>query len=128
MGGVSRPAQIYVTNLLQLERATKARNAVVAFYNEQRNAYRKGLAKCGIELCTGDGGFYHWGKLPSGMTADDFNLKLFKHKAAVLPGHLCDMHRRGAKGPHAQFIRFSFGPLEPESMQENLNIIQSVLA
>lgn len=128
MGGVSRPAQIYVTNLLQLERVKKARDAVVAFYNKQRDAYRKGLEQCGIELCTGDGGFYHWGKLPGGMTADDFNVQLFRHKAAVLPGQLCDMHRRGDKGPHAQFIRFSFGPLEPESMTENLNIIRSVLS
>lgn len=127
MGGVSRPAQLYVTSLLQLERVTKARAAVVAFYNEQRDAYRKGLAACGIELRTGDGGFYHWGRLPGGMTADELNVKLFKHKAAVLPGQLCDMQRRGQAGPHASYIRFSFGPLEPESMAENLQIIRSAL-
>lgn len=128
MGGVSRPAQIYVSKLLERERVAKARTAVVAFYNKQRDDYRAGLAKCGIELCTGDGGFYHWGRLPGGMTGDEFNRRLFQHKAAVLPGHLCDMHRRGLNGPHASFIRFSFGPLEPETMVENLSIIRSVLS
>lgn len=128
MGGVSRPAQIYVGNLLDLDRVAKARKAVVEFYNEQRALYRAGLAKCGIELCTGEGGFYHWGRLPNGLSADAFNLKLFSHNAAILPGQLCDMHRRGQDGPHAGFIRFSFGPLEPATIGENLEIISKALA
>lgn len=127
MGGVSRPSQIYVTNLLQLGRVTQARAAVVDFYNKQRDAYRDGLEKCGIELCTGDGGFYHWGRLPRGLTADEFNQRLFREQAAILPGPLCDMHRRGDKGPHANFIRFSFGPVRAESLQENLGIIRRAL-
>ena len=127
MGGVSRPAQIYVTNLLELKRVAQARTAVVDFYNQQRDAYRAGLTACGLELCTGDGGFYHWGRLPNGMTADDFNQKLFRHKAAILPGHLCDMHRRGNSGPHGQFIRFSFGPIEPHTFEQNMGIIRSAL-
>jgi aspartate/methionine/tyrosine aminotransferase len=127
MGGCSRPAQIYVAGLLEIDRVTKARNAIVKFYNEQRVKYEKGLTAAGIKLFTGDGGFYHWGKLPNGLTADEFNERLFKHEAAILPGPLCDMHRLGAKGEHNNFIRFSFGPLQPESYNENIEIIASCL-
>jgi aspartate/methionine/tyrosine aminotransferase len=127
MGGVSRPAQIYVTNLLETERVKQARQAVVNFYNEQRKMYQEGLASCGIELCTGEGGFYHWGRLPNGLTAEAFNKRLFDHKAAILPGTLCDMHRRGDTGPHGNFIRFSFGPLEPSTYSENIKIIKDCL-
>ncbi len=127
MGGVSRPSQICVTNLLETKRVEKARAAVVSFYNEQRDRYRQGLANCGIVLSTGNGGFYHWGRLPNGLTADVFNQRLFKHNAAILPGTLCDMHRRGHQGPHAHFIRFSFGPLYPDSYTENMRIIESCL-
>jgi aspartate/methionine/tyrosine aminotransferase len=128
MGGVSRPSQIYVTDLLQIDRVTKARDAVTNFFNEQRARYQQGLSDAGIELFSGTGGFYHWGRLPGDLTADEFNERLFKHEAAILPGTLCDMHRRGNDGPHASFIRFSFGPLYPESLDENIDIIRRCLA
>ena len=64
MGGVSRPSQIYVANLLEKNRVAKAREAVVRFYNDQRKRYEQGLSSLGIELYTGTGGFYHWGRLP----------------------------------------------------------------
>ena len=127
MGGVSRPSQLYVANLLKLDRVEKARKAVVNFYNDQRARYKKGLETLGVELFTGTGGFYHWGKLPGGLTADEFNNRLFKHKAAILPGTLCDMNRLGAKGIHNQFMRFSFGPLSPESYNRDIEVIQSCL-
>jgi aminotransferase len=127
MGGVSRPAQICVTNLFEPQRVTMAREAVSDFYNKQRDFYARGLTKLGIELCTGDGGFYHWGRLPGGLTAHAFNERLFKHNAAILPGTLCDMNRRGDAGAHSQFIRFSFGPLHPETNAENLRIIEACL-
>lgn len=127
MGGVSRPSQIYVTNLLKLDRVAQARSAVVNFYNEQRLRYQKALTNCGLELFTGTGGFYHWCRLPHGLTADEFNNRLFRHKAAILPGPLCDMNRRGAKGIHSHFIRFSFGPLSPDSFNQNIEIIQNCL-
>lgn len=128
MGGISRPSQICVTELMELSRVKQARTAVVEFYNKQREHYRAGLSSCGIELCTGDGGFYHWGKLPHGITAEEFNRRLFKHNAAILPGTLCDMYRRGAQGPHANFMRFSFGPIEVTSYEENIKIIGSCLS
>jgi aspartate/methionine/tyrosine aminotransferase len=127
MGGVSRPSQIYVTNLLKIDRVTKAREAVVRFYNEQRKRYQKGLEAAGIELYTGSGGFYHWGRLPKGLTAEVFNERLFKYKAAILPGTLCDMNRLGEKGVHSKFIRFSFGPLSPESYNHDIEVIRSCL-
>lgn len=128
MGGVSRLSQIYVTTLLDLGRVSKARDAVVKFYNEQRDRYQQALTAAGIELFSGDGGFYHWGRLPNGLTAEAFNKRLFEHQAAILPGTLCDMHRRGEQGPHAAFIRFSFGPLEASTFEPNMEIIKKCLA
>jgi aminotransferase len=128
MGGVSRPSQIYVANLLEKSRVTNAREAVVRFYNEQRKRYEKGLSSLGIELYTGTGGFYHWGRLPKGITAEEFNQRLFKHKAAVLPGTLCDMNRLGEKGIHSKFMRFSFGPLSADSYNQDIEIIKSALS
>ena len=42
---------------------------------------------------SGDGGFYHWARLPEGMTGDSLNELLFEHDAGILPGRLCDMAR-----------------------------------
>lgn len=41
----------------------------------------------------GDGGFYHWLELPEGLNAKDFNTRLFKRGAAILPALDCDMAR-----------------------------------
>ena len=128
MGGVARPSQLYVANLMEIDRVTEARNAVVNFYNDQREFYREALTNLGIELFTGNGGFYHWGKLPNGMNADELNDKLFKYDAAILPGRLCDMHRHGEDGPANKFIRFSFGPLAMESRQRDVEILTNCLS
>ncbi|MDH3687977.1 MAG: pyridoxal phosphate-dependent aminotransferase [Gammaproteobacteria bacterium] len=127
MGGVARPSQLYVSKLLDIERVRRARKAVGEFYGEQRNRYREGLESLGIKLFTGEGGFYHWGRLPGNLTARELNKRLFEYKAAILPGDLCDMYRRGNDGPHRHFIRFSFGPLEPGSFDENMGILSKCL-
>jgi aspartate aminotransferase len=123
MGGISRPSQIYVTKLLEKERVRQARTAVSRFFTSQRKRYGDGLAKLGFELYTGSGGFYCWGRLPGGMTGDEFNERLFKHEAGILPGRLCDMARRGSKGPHDRMMRFSFGPLSAESYESDMAIL-----
>jgi len=128
MGGVSRASQIYVTELLQLERVTQARNAIGTFYAGQRARYGAALAELGFELFTGTGGFYHWARLPNGMTGDGFNERLFKHDAGILPGRLCDMGRK-ADGPSDldRFARFSFGPLPAESFDGDIAILHECL-
>jgi aspartate/methionine/tyrosine aminotransferase len=124
MGGVARPSQIYVSNLLQLDRVRLARTIVGKFYEQQRQRYREGLESLGFELFTGTGGFYHWARIPGGMTARELNQRLFRHRAAILPGTLCDMWRRGDDGPLGDFCRFSFGPLDPESYDRNIDILR----
>jgi len=124
MGGVSRLSQIAATQLLQLDRVTQARRAVQDFFDQQRARYATGLRDIGIELFTGDGGFYHWGRLPDELTATQFNQRLFAHNAAILPGPLCDMQRRGERSPLADFIRFSFGPIQAGEFHANLEILQ----
>ena len=118
---------LYVTQLLQTERVAQARRAIAAFYSSQRQRYGAGLQKLGLELFTGDGGFYHWCKLPKGLTGDAFNERLMKHDAAILPGRLCDMARRGDRGPMGTMIRFSFGPLTADSYEQDLQIIAQCL-
>ncbi|MCK6460805.1 MAG: pyridoxal phosphate-dependent aminotransferase [Planctomycetes bacterium] len=123
MGGVSRASQLYVTELLGRDRVRRARDAVAEFYGAQRRRYGEGLSGLGFELFTGTGGFYHWARLPEGLTGDAFNERLFKHNAGILPGRLCDMKRRGDKGPLGPMIRFSFGPLPRESYDADMAIL-----
>ena len=124
MGGISRPSQLYVAELLEPTRARHAREAVNNFFTGQRRRYAAGLQELGFELFTGTGGFYHWGRLPGELSADAFNERLFKHNAGILPGVLCDMQRRqGADGPLHRFIRFSFGPLGPDSYDNDMEIL-----
>jgi aspartate/methionine/tyrosine aminotransferase len=127
MGGVSRASQLYVTELLEPVRVAKARDAIATFYSMQRQRYGEALAALGIELFTGSGGFYHWGKLPHGLRCDEFNARLFEEKAGILPGYLCDMSRRGNEGDWGRFIRFSFGPLAAESFDEDIEILERCL-
>lgn len=127
MGGVARPSQICASQLISLDRVGHARETVQNFYGMQRDRYRAALESLGFELFTGDGGFYHWGRLPGGLTADEFNERLFRHEAAILPGTLCDMFRRGASSPLANFVRFSFGPLPAESFEGDVEILRAAL-
>jgi len=129
MGGVSRPSQIYVTGLLEAERVAMARNAVNEYFAWQRKRYGEALAELGVELFTGNGGFYHWGILPRGMTADEFNDRLFEHDAGILPGRYCDMSREpGKPSVLDRFFRFSFGPLEADSFENDVRILRDCLA
>jgi len=123
MGGVSRASQLYVTNLFELERVRQARQAVGEYFTMQRHRYGEGLSSLGFELYTGDGGFYHWGRLPGDMTGDQFNERLFEYDAGILPGRLCDMLRRPG-GPLDKIIRFSFGPLSAESFESDMEILK----
>jgi len=127
MGGVSRASQLYVTELLELDRAQAARDAIASFYKMQRERYGEALSRFGLELFTGSGGFYHWCRLPEGLTGDAFNERLFEHEAGILPGRLCDMARRGDEGPMGPMIRFSFGPLPPESFETDIAILERCL-
>jgi aminotransferase len=125
MGGVARPSQICVAGLLQTARVKHARETIGRYYGDQRRRYGQVLQELGFELFTGDGGFYHWGKLPNNLTADVFNERLFKHEAAILPGTLCDMRRGSMPSPLATFMRFSFGPLKEDSFEGDLDILRA---
>jgi len=129
MGGVSRASQLYVTELLALERVTQARSAIGKYYSEQRSRYAEGLAALGFELFTGTGGFYHWGRVPGGLTGDELNERLFRHGAGILPGRLCDMARSAGKTSELDdFVRFSFGPLQADSYHQDMQILSTCLA
>ena len=127
MGGVSRPSQLYALELLQRERTDLAHRAIPEFYSNQRNRYGDAFANLGVELFSGEGGFYHWCKLPGDLTATELNERLFPHGAAILKGTDCDMARREDQSPLRQFFRFSFGPLMPDSFESDIQILKQVL-
>ena len=85
--------------------------------------YEKGFLELGLKLFSGDGGFYHWCKLPDSLTAEKLNEKLFKKGAAILKGADCDMHRLGDNSHLKKFFRFSFGPLFPDSYDNDIKIL-----
>lgn len=123
MGGVSHPSQCFALELLAEERVELLRKAVPTFYGTQRQRYGEAFERLGLRLFSGEGGFYHWCQLPGDLTAAQFNTRLFKEGAAVLKGTDCDMARRGTNSPLRDFFRFSFGPLEPESFDHDIEIL-----
>jgi aspartate/methionine/tyrosine aminotransferase len=129
MGGVSRPSQLYVTALLEQQRVAQARDAVNRYFTSQRKRYADGLSNLGFELFTGNGGFYQWGRLPGELTADELNKRLFEHDAGILPGRFCDMKRKdGQPSSLDRYMRFSFGPLEADSFENDMRIMKASLA
>jgi aspartate/methionine/tyrosine aminotransferase len=127
MGGVSHPSQCYALELFGAERVALARRAVPAFYRGQRDRYGDAFTGLGLELFSGDGGFYHWCRLPDGITAAELNERLFREGAAILKGTDCDMARGGDASPLTRFFRFSFGPLAPESLPSDIEILSRAL-
>lgn len=127
MGGVSHPSQCFALELLGAERIELARKAVPDFYDMQRARYGEAFERLGLDLFSGAGGFYHWCKLPRGLNAADLNDRLFAEGAAVLMGTDCDMARRGSASPLDRFFRFSFGPLEPSSFDDDVEIMRRAL-
>ncbi len=128
MGGVSHPSQCYALELFAADRIELARRAVPAFYGAQRERYGEAFERLGLELHSGDGGFYHWCRLPGGLTAAELNDRLYPAGAAVLKGTDCDMARRGDESPLRSFFRFSFGPLDPAGFEQDVEILQGALA
>ena len=132
MGGVSHPSQLYAVELLEPGRVAQAREAVHEHYSMQRARYGEAFRTMGLDVRTGDGGFYHWMRLPDGLNASELNRRLFKHGAAILEGIDCDMARPHAKdpdyvSPYASWFRFSFGPLLPETFESDVAILGNVL-
>jgi len=127
MGGVSRPSQLYALELFDKNRIELARNTVSRFYDEQREKYEKQFSEIGLELHSGNGGFYHWCKLQNDLTAEELNERLFKKGAAILKGTDCDMHRMGDASHLKHFFRFSFGPLLPDSIDNDIKILAEAI-
>jgi aspartate/methionine/tyrosine aminotransferase len=132
MGGVSHPSQLYAVDLLEPSRVALAREAVERHYSMQRARYGEAFKSMGLGVYTGDGGFYHWMKLPEGLKASELNRRLFKHGAAILEGNDCDMARPHDKSPdyvspYESWFRFSFGPLLPETFQSDIALFGQVL-
>jgi len=131
MGGVSHPSQHYAVKLLEPTRVKQARKAVEEHYSWQRERYGKAFKEMGLGIYTGEGGFYHWLELPEGMLSTELNNRLFKRGAAILCASDCDMARPHAKDPdyvtpYSRFFRFSFGPLLPETFENDIQLFREV--
>jgi aminotransferase len=127
MGGVSHPSQCYALELMAPGRIEQVRQAIPRFYQQQRQRYGEAFEKLGLRMFTGKGGFYHWCQLPDGQTATELNERLFENGAAILKGTDCDMRRLGDESSLNNFFRFSFGPLAPESFEEDIEIMARAL-
>ncbi len=127
MGGVSRPSQLYALKLFDDDRIELAREAIPKFYSYQRDRYAQKFIEIGLELYSGSGGFYHWCKLKGEMNSSELNERLFKQGAAILKGTDCDMERLEEKSPLNQFFRFSFGPLSPDTFDNDIKIMEKSL-
>lgn len=127
IGGVSHPSQRMAAAMLEPSRLHQARKAIGDFYGMQRDRYGAALESLGLKLHTGKGAFYHWCELPEGISAASLNKALFPHGAAILEGQDCDMARRGEQSPMANFFRFSFGALEPDSFDTNIRVMRDAL-
>ncbi len=132
MGGVSHPSQLYAVKLFEPTRIEKQRKAVEEHYNWQRDRYRQAFEKMGFKVFTGEGGFYHWMQLPEGLNCDELNKRLYKRGAAILTGRDCDMGRPHSKdpsytSPYMNMIRFSFGPLLPETFEGDIKLMSEVM-
>lgn len=127
MGGVSQLSQRYVYDLLEPSRMEQVCRAVPSFYDMQRERYRSFFSELDLDLHTGQGGFYHWCKLPAGKSAEEFNQVLFKSGAAILRGTDCDMLRRGQDSPLNSFFRFSFGALKEGSYENDRVLFKAAL-
>ena len=128
MGGVSRPSQLYATKLFDKERVKLAHNAIPKYYGNQRKKYGEAFKDLGLEVFSGNGGFYHWCKLPGKLSANELNERLFPNGAAILKGTDCDMARRGNDSVLNQFFRFSFGPLKENSFESDIKILGNALS
>jgi aspartate/methionine/tyrosine aminotransferase len=128
MGGVSRPSQLYATKLFDKERVKLAHNAIPKYYGNQRKKYGEAFKDLGLEVFSGNGGFYHWCKLPGKLSANELNERLFPNGAAILKGTDCDMARRGNDSVLNQFFRFSFGPLKENSFESDIKILGNTLS
>ncbi len=131
MGGVSHPSQLYAVELLKPERVAKQRKAIEEHYNWQRERYGAAFEKMGLKVFTGKGGFYHWMQLPEGMNSDELNRRLYEKGAAILAGRDCDMGRPHSKdpsytSPYLDMFRFSFGPLLPETFEDDIALFTEV--
>ncbi len=132
MGGVSHPSQHYAVKLLEPGRVAQQRKAIEEHYNWQRQRYGEAFEAMGLRVFTGKGGFYHWLQLPEGLNSDDLNRRLYKHGAAILAGRDCDMGRPHSKdpgyvSPYMNMFRFSFGPLLPETFEDDIQLMREVL-
>lgn len=127
MGGVSHPSQRFALELFDEDRIRLARRAVPRFYRRQRDRYGEAFETMGLELFSGEGGFYHWCRLPGELSAGQLNERLFQEGAAVLKGSDCDMRRLGDASPLKSFFRFSFGPLPEESFDSDVTILRRAL-
>ena len=98
-----------------------------AFYGSQRERYGEAFERLGLELFSGNGGFYHWCRLPGSLTAAELNERLFREGAAILKGTDCDMARPSQGSTLENFFRFSFGPLSPESFDADIEMMERAL-
>ena len=133
MGGVSHPSQLYAVELARSPSASRRRaRPWTATTACSARATARPSREMGLGVHTGDGGFYHWMRLPDGMNAASSTAACSSTARRSSKGVDCDMARPHNKepdyvSPYEDWFRFSFGPLLPDSFESDIAIMQQVM-
>jgi hypothetical protein len=120
-GGPSMPIQRAALQALEPARADQETRALRAVFSRKRNLMVERLKAMGVRLAReSDSTFYAWGSL-EGLPAplDDvetFFRSALARKVLTVPGVFFDVNpgkERTGPSPLADWMRFSFGPPEP---------------
>ncbi len=120
-GGPPTIVQRLAVQALQSDRADQETSALRQMFARKRRIMLDALTDMGVEIpCPGNGTFYLWGRvhrLPAPLnTADTFFTEGLKRKVMTVPGRFFDVNpgkQRATEYIDASWVRFSFGPPEP---------------
>lgn len=120
-GGPSRIAQRAALKALVPAAADQETRALRQVFARKRNLMVTALREMGVTFAAEpESTFYAWGnlsKLPEPLNeAMTFFRRALELKVMTVPGEFFDVNpgrRRGAPSPYKQWMRFSFGPPEP---------------
>jgi aspartate/methionine/tyrosine aminotransferase len=134
-GGPPRLTQRAAMVVLQPQRADQETTALRNVFCRKRDLMRTRLEAMGVTFPAGhDSTFYLWGEL-SGLPkplrdSDEFFLRAIERKVMTVPGRFFDVNPgrvRPGPSPFQSFMRFSFGPPEPNVMM-GLDRLEAMVA
>lgn len=134
-GGPPQPVQRAAIEVLEPARADRETHALRQVFARKRNLMLDRLDEMGIRCVRpSEGTFYVWASIaglpPPFDVADVFFRRALEHKVMTVPGAFFDINpgkTRTGPSPFRQWVRFSFGPPEP-NVRMGLDRLEAMLA